>query len=637
MSTFKWTVCLAAGALVGAVAYIVLVPLFQGSAAPSAVPETAPGAMAPAHKVGSAPDKDESRSDSPRVLDGIRQLPSEFERAAALYDVLRNANVPTIEDLLREAGESRAGEATKSIIYARFADLDPGAAVDHIVDAREDKRFLTNVFSTWAGRDIDAALDHAELLPPRYKRTAAIAILSANQDLDIARKREIAERLSIQDVLQRAVEFTDMRANPQQAWRDALAMPSGDSRTQSGWQALRAWVAVSPDRALEALETWPDGRVRDHWQLSLVGIWARDDVHAALDWALVQPDGSQRDGLVASAAIILAAESPLEAMQVALTVSPHERRRINRVAFQAWGRGDPVGALHALHDIADPQFANGMRRGLVAAWAGTNPRAAFEWVRSRPGMVDHTWLLETPLAILAQSSPQDAMELANRLDDDARRTIIPSVLEAWSESNPAGAAAWIDTNGYHDSEAIRKVATSFALYDAVDAFDWIAGLPIGIRRATLPSLMLSVSQDTPATARHLLERIDDPTIRHNAAGALVFYWVESDPRAAVRWIGEAENIGNPDFIYQNAFMRWSHMDRQQALTAARRLPGAARESATMGMINTGLAANDMEFIDELLDTLDSDRARRNAARKVHDRVRRIDPDLAERYRELAGR
>ena len=637
MSTFKWTVCVAAGALVGAVAYVVLVPSFQGPAAPSAAPETARDGMAPARKVGSAPDHDESRSDSLRILDGIRQLPSDFERAAALYDVLRNANAPTIEDLLREAGESRAGEATKSIIYARFADLDPGAAVDHIVDAREDKRFLTNVFSNWAGRDIDAALDHAELLPPRYKRTAAIAILSANQDLDIVRKREIAQRFSIQDLLQRALQFTDTRANPQQAWRDALAMPSGDSRTQSGWQALRAWVAVSPERALEALETWPDGRVRDHWQLSLVGIWARDDVRAALDWALAQPDGSQRDGLVASAAILLAPDSPLEAVEVALTLSPHERRRINRVAFQEWGRGDPIGALHALNDIADPQFANGMRRGLVAAWAGTDPRAAFEWVRSQPGMVDHTWLLETPLAILAQSSPQDAMALANGLGNDARRTIIPSVLEAWSESNPAGAAAWIDTNGYHDSEAISKVATSLALYDAVDAFDWIAGLPIGIRRATLPSLMLSVSQDTPATARLLLERIDDPTIRHNAAGPLVFYWVESDPQAAVRWVGEAENIGNPDFIYRNAFMRWSQLDRQQALTAARRLPGTARESATMGMINTGLAANDVEFIDEMLDTLDSDRARRNAARMIHDRLRRVDPDLAERFRELAGR
>ena len=637
MSTFKWTVCVAAGALVGAVAYVVLVPSFQGPAAPSAAPETARDGMAPARKVGSAPDHDESRSDSLRILDGIRQLPSDFERAAALYDVLRNANAPTIKDLLREAGESRVGEATKSIIYARFADLDPGAAVDHIVDAREDKRFLTNVFSNWAGRDIDAALDHAELLPPRYKRTAAIAILSANQDLDIVRKREIAQRFSIQDLLQRALQFTDTRANPQQAWRDALAMPSGDSRTQSGWQALRAWVAVSPERALEALETWPDGRVRDHWQLSLVGIWARDDVRAALDWALAQPDGSQRDGLVASAAILLAPDSPLEAVEVALTLSPHERRRINRVALREWGRGDPVGALHALNDIADPQFANGMRRGLVAAWAGTDPHAAFEWVLSQPAMVDHTWLLETPLAILAQTSPEDAMALANGLDDEARRTILPSVLKAWSDNNPAGAASRIDANGYDNREATNRVAASFALHDAVDAFDWVAGLPTSVRRATLPSLMASVSQDAPATARLLIEQIDDPTIRRNAAGPLVFYWAESDPEAAVRWIGDAENVGNRGDLYHNVFTRWSQLNRTQAVAAARRLPVPARESATVGMINTGLALHDIEFVDEMLDTLDDERARRNAARMIHSRLPNVDPDLAARYRELAGR
>lgn len=637
MSTFKWTLCVAAGALAGAIAYVLLGPSFEDSPTPSAGPQTALDGTVPARQARSASNHEEPSPEDLRTLAGIRRLSSDFERAAALYDVLRDANIATIEGLLREAGESRAGEATKSIIYARFADLDPQAAIAYIVDARDDKRFLTNVFAAWADRDIDAALDRAELLPPRYKRTAAIAILSASQDLDIDRKREIAERFSIQDVLQRAVRFTDMHANPHQAWRDALATPAGDSRTQSAWQALRAWVAVDPPRALEALETWPDGRVRDHWQLSLVATWARNDVRAALDWSLAQPDGSQRDRLVASAAILLAEDSPLEAVEVALTVSAHQRRRINRAAFQEWGRGDPVGALRALNDIADPQFANGMRRGLVAAWAGTDPRAAFEWVRSQPGMVDHTWLLETPLAILAQTSPDDAMALANGLDDDAQRTIVPGVLEAWSESNPAGAASWINANGYHDRDAITKVAMSYVRHDAVDAFDWVAGLPLGIRRATLPSLMVSVSQDAPATARLLLERIDDPTIRNNAAGPLVYYWAESDPEAAVRWIGDTENIGNPDYLYQNAFGRWSHLDRQEALAAARRLPGPARESATMGMINTGLAAYDLEFMDAMLDTLDSDRARQRAARMIHDRLRQVDPDLAERYRELAGR
>lgn len=637
MSTFKWTVCVAVGALVGAVAYVVLEPSLHVSDTPSAESEAVPGAMTPARETTSAPSQGERSPDGPRTLADIRRLSSDFERAAALYDVLRDANVQTIENLLREAGESQAGEATKSIIYARFADLDPDAAVAHIVATREDKRFVTNVFTTWAARDIDAALDRAEILPPTYRRTAAIAILSANQDLGIARKREIAERFSIQDVLRRALQFTDMSANPQQAWRDALAMPAGDSPTQSGWQALRAWVAVDPVRALEALETWPDRRVRDYWQQGLVAAWARDDVRAALDWALAQPDGPQRNALVARAAIVLAPDSPLEAVEIALTLSPHERRRINRAAFQVWGRGDPVGALHALNEIGDPQFANGMRRGLVAGWAGTDPRAAFEWVRSQPGMVDHTWLLETPLAILAQTSPEDAMALANGLDDEARRTIIPSVLEAWSGTNPAGAAAWIDANAYHNREAINRVATSFALHDAGDAFDWVAGLPTSIRRATLPTLMVSVSQDAPDTARLLIEQIGDPTIRRNAAAPLVFYWAESDPEAAVRWIGDAENIGNRNDLYRNAFTRWSQLNRRQALAAARRLPVMARESATMGMINTGLAQHDIEFVDKLMDTLDRDQARRNAARMIHSRLRNVDPDLAERYRELAGR
>ena len=78
-------------------------------------------------------------------------------------------------------------------------------------------------------------------------------------------------------------------------------------------------------------------------------------------------------------------------------------------------------------------------------------------------------------------------------------------------------------------------------------------------------------------------------------------------------------------------------EREAALAAARRLPAAARESATMGMINTGLNANDLEFVAEMLDTLDSERALRRAAGMMHDRLRRVDPDLADHYLELVGR
>lgn len=141
MTTFKWTVCVAAGAMVGAVAYVVLVPSPDGIL--PAEPEAAHRTTAPVHETTRVPSQGERSADDPRTLADIRRLPSDFERAAALYDLLRQVGVPTLEDLLREASESQAGEATKSIIYARFADLHPDAAVTHIVATREDKRFLT--------------------------------------------------------------------------------------------------------------------------------------------------------------------------------------------------------------------------------------------------------------------------------------------------------------------------------------------------------------------------------------------------------------------------------------------------------------------------------------------------------------
>ena len=402
MSTFKWTVCVAAGALAAAVAYVVLLPSPHGI--PSAGSEAVAGAMAPLHEATSASSQREGSASDPRTLADIRRLSSDFERAAALYDLLRQVDVPTLEDLLREADESQAGKATKSIIYARFVDLDPDAAVTHIVAMQEDKRFITNAFTTWAARDPDAALDRAELLPPNSRRTAAVAILSTLRDVEF--RREVAERLDVGDVLERSVAMEDIRANPQRAWRDAVAGLADGDQTLTGWHALRSWLPTDPIGAMQAVESWPEPKVRDRWRRDLLSIWAGIDTRAAFDWALTLPPGERRNDLIAQAAIRLAAKSPIEAVEVAAGLDASTRRSVRNIAFRNWAQGDPVGALDALNDLVEPQFANAMRRSLVAAWAGTDPHAAFDWVRTQPRTADHEWLLETPLEIIAQNAPR---------------------------------------------------------------------------------------------------------------------------------------------------------------------------------------------------------------------------------------
>lgn len=623
---------MAAGALVGAVAYVVLIPSPHGI--PPAEPEAAPGTTAPAHETTSAPSQGERSADGPRTLADIRRLSSDFERAAALYDLLRQVDVPTLEDLLREASESQAGEATKSIIYARFADLHPDAAVTHIVATREHKRFLTNVFTTWTEHDPGAALDRAELLPPHSRRTAAVAILSALHDVEL--RQEVAERLDVGDVMERSVAVEDIRANPQRAWLDAVAGLADGDQTLTGWHALFSWLPTDPIGAMQAVESWPEPKVRDRWRRDLLSIWAAIDTRAAMDWAMTLPAGARRNDLLAKVAIQLAAKSPIEAVEIAAGLDASARQRVRTIAFRNWAEGDPVGALDALDDLVEPQFANAMRRSLVAAWAGTDPHAAFDWVRTQPRTADHDWLLETPLEIMAQTAPMDAVTLAVDLDAESRHVLVPNVLKAWAEDQPEAAAAWIDANAYHRPAAVVAVATSYAHLDAVGAFDWVAGLSVNIRRSTMPHLLQTISEDAPTTAQTLIDRVEDPTIRANSAPTLVWHWAGSDPEGALSWISEAKNVGNRVSLYDWVFQRWSHLDRPTALAAVRRLPPDAREGANIGMVKTALNTQDIAFVEQVFNTLEG-RQRRNAAQMIFERLRAFNPDLAEPYRKPAGR
>ncbi|MDE0178212.1 MAG: hypothetical protein OXP36_06405 [Gammaproteobacteria bacterium] len=631
----KWIGFFAIGCTIGVVAFL-LVTSFPGTDNDARVPVSPTETPA----VGQTTDnRDATRTMTPTALADIWHGGSDFQRTAALYDTLLDADLAEVERLLQEAGWlrlQRERRSAKAIIYKRYAELDPEAAVARIVARGADEaRFLGTVFAAWAQTDLDAAIEGADALQFPAKRQAGVAILSVSEDLGVARQREIARQFYAEHVLTTALDTSQTELDPEDAWLAAVAMAPGAERTQAAWRALSVWVARSPEDALRAVGDFPEPRVRDTWRMNLVRMWAKADVHAAVDWARAQPSSRQRSDLVAQAAEVLASVSPLEALQIAGDLEPHMRRRVSNKAFQAWGREDPPGALAALNDLAPEQSIGSIRRGLVAAWSGVDPEAAFGWAVSQPRSQDYEWLIETPLQVLAQTSPLRAMALVEELDVDTRRNITGGILEVWSQDDPQAAAAWIDADSLFERDAVKAVVVNYAMLDAEAAFDWVTTLPSDLQRSTIPDLMRAVVDDSVPIARRLLERIDDRTARRNAAGPLVARWVESDPEDAVQWIADEEDSRTRSQLYSTAFQYWSRVDREGAVAAARDLPASTRNDATMAMMRQAMFARDTEFLERLFGDLQGRQARRNAAGWMVRYLQDVDPDLADTYRELA--
>lgn len=449
-----------------------------------------------------------------------------------------------------------------------------------------------------------------------------------------------AGRFHNRDALNRVLHATEIESGPALTWRNAIAMPSGDARNRAVWQVLRAWIEVDPRSALQALDDYEDNwepHVLDQWRGNLVTRWAKSDVRAALGWVLARPQSSQRRFLVASAAKVLTSNAPLAAVEIAFELDVRAQREIDAVAFQPWATHDATAALEALEDPEGRQFDNLMRHGLVAAWASVDPHAAFYWARSQPYSPDYPRLVDTPLQILARTEPKEALALADELDEDARRIAVASVFKTWADSAPSAAADWIIATSYHQPDAIMVVVSSYARLNIGAAFDWVSNLPLDLLGHATPPLMSLVTQNSLSTALGLMDRIGDPMIRKVASKNLVYRWMEFDPHGALYWIGAQENIQTRRTLSESAFLRWSQIDREDALAAVQQLPEPTRDRAMLTMISSALASRDKAFVDELFIQIGDEQSRSDAAKMIYSHLRGVDSDRAARYRELAGR
>ena len=127
----------------------------------------------------------------PATIHEILKLPGDFAQTTALYVLAASQDQDGIERLLAEArsikrvSESRAAA---SILYGRFAELDPEAAVEHMVrgDSGFDPNWLYGVFHSWARTDLEAALKRASKLDDRSRQMAGMAIPSGAHGFRLA-------------------------------------------------------------------------------------------------------------------------------------------------------------------------------------------------------------------------------------------------------------------------------------------------------------------------------------------------------------------------------------------------------------------------------------------------------------------
>ena len=599
-------------------------------------PAVEPESTSPAFPVIESPtDATATRPQASQAmpLADIQSLPSEFERRSALYARLQSTDVGTLEILLDEVDDLSNPGRFKHILYSRYLQLDPRAALRRLGEEDRDQQVLipTTVWAA-ASLDLDAALAFVDTLDGAVRNRSARNILDLD-GLSDAKKEEIAKRFGLEAYLWEFRATSQARTDPAGAWQTALAIEEDGGRRQALHIVAEIWLETDPPAALSALASI-EYRETGSWQNSLLRRWAYQDPDAALEWAIAQPGSGQRDPLRLVAGVV-AVHSPQEMFELAETLEPARRNVVAEGVLHAWALSDPAAALEAL--VAMAGTANlGERVGgsIVGAWAETDPRAAFEWVRDREPSAMRTSMLSSTLSGLARSDPLRALSFADELEGVSRSTAIEQVLRFWGREDPRGAASWLDSSEETMPFAASVVARHYADVDPEEAFEWLQDQPVEAQRRAVAAVVRRSAAESPESALRMIDRIRDPSARQTAGSEVLSAWAASDPRAAIRAIPRMDAAMGPD-LYQTAFRVWSRSDPDAATAFLDQVPSSNRDSAIQGVLKR-TAFRDADLAERLYDRLASEEARRQAAMTLYVSLREVDPKRAERYLELSG-
>ena len=471
-------------------------------------------------------------------LADIAGIANGFERNAALYELVADADRGLVEELLAEASALPAThhrDDVARVLYIRFAAFDPSAATTHALSALAKPYVLTAVFRAWAHEDLDAAVERAASLPVGAQPDAARAILQL--DLAAADRETIAARLGTRLAVaevEEAVEETDVPrlAEPyDQALARIAAISDVPRRRRETIDVVSAWAATDPAGAMQAVvDSNVDPGLKDHALSLIMHRWASDDPHAAIDWVLSRDPVKVSD--LAFIAFNRLAETDLGAAQALVASLPAglSKRQLRLSVFVAIvNQGDLDRSLTAFAAL-DPSDQVWVVGDLGQQMGRAAPRRAFEWLLGLDKQVRKETLRET-LTLIYAREPELVRGLIRDVADPAFR--IEAARYVVGESPDAVATLrWVESLG-SEEEYAPVLADLFLRWMDRSARDATAALlkyPRGPGRdhALRRLVHEHLSVFDTGTAERFFEAIDSPAERRLAAERLHRYYMEVD-------------------------------------------------------------------------------------------------------------
>ncbi|MBT8143525.1 MAG: hypothetical protein KJO55_02425, partial [Gammaproteobacteria bacterium] len=572
--------------------------------------------------------------------------------------------------------DSRTRREFLAILYARYADLDPAAALSHLLQLEapaEQRELVQSHFFYWSQNARDAAIAAVATIDnPHLLQAAGDGVVLAHASPDRLISTDLLALLPITYNPGPAVGWylgAQAAADPEQAMAQALALYDPILQRAAVHAVASTWAMIAPADALAYAASITDSEARWHFEHPVVDRWLiadRDGLIAALK-ALPNPD--QRKRMLSNAFGEIARREPAVALQI-VVADPELRDHTNMILAQ-WAKRDFAGAVTAAEQHLNASELNSALSWMIRNAAENQPQMAMEWARQRDrddlflaafdgalaadaesavayllGLDElpfqaHDWVnhigsvaahdpqlaltllprvpqqhhrdvLAQVASSMARSSVSDALAWAESLDPEVAESALRNVIHQWSRHNVEAAAAYIENSGR--TGLANAILHEYARQDPGRALDWVLAVtPDNNHNLSMVTQQWAHS-DPAGAAAFITQRIDEDWAI-NAASNMVMNWVSSDATAASAWVATLSfDERNKRVFVRAADALVNTLSFDDALAWANTLETGARDTIVSTLSSRGLVETNRAVA--LANTIQSPQTRYFAFRNI---------------------
>jgi hypothetical protein len=326
--------------------------------------------------------------------------------------------------------------------------------------------------------------------------------------------------------------------------------------------AFLAFAESAPEAALAGLAGIGNASVRRDVALSLLSVFG--DEASGLERIASALPVADRELLTSDWLALRVEYDPYGAFRAATSLGNArlEQQALGAIAA-AWAELDPVGALAASEQLAEP-LAAPFRRAVFASWARLDAAAFADYIDSLTRVPAE---ITAGLQFLIVSDPERALRVAEGIPGTTGEGMRLSALSALAEFDPAAAQLRLATlpAGQERDRLTQAIASAMARQDPDAALVWAEGLDPPSPDA-LRSVALTIAQSDVDAAIRLLDR---PTLRGESS--LILSMTASlaarDPEQAehvATLLLERDNLQSKAAL-QNLVSNWMQQDAEAAL------------------------------------------------------------------------